>query len=101
MIASVAVGIDVDDTIHLYHGYRIRVARGSSPVFALARSYHQAGRAVVATTFILSAQFLLLTASQFIPTVEFGLLTTVGLVAAMLFDLLLLPAIIMATVRAR
>lgn len=94
MIASVAVGIAVDDTIHVYHGYSRRVAAGSRPVWALARTYRGAGRAVMATTLVLSAQFLLLVSSAFVPTAEFGLLTTTGLVAALLFDLLLLPAMI-------
>ena len=94
MIASVAVGIAVDDTIHVYHGFRHRLARGVSPVTALARSYRHAGRAVVVTTIILSAQFLILVSSDFVPTRNFGLLTTVGLLAALLFDLLLLPALL-------
>jgi len=94
MIASVAVGIAVDDTIHIYHGYRSRRKTGTSPVWALGRSYRQAGRAVTATTLVLCAQFLLLAGSQFIPTAQFGLLTAIGLVAALVFDLLLLPAMI-------
>jgi predicted RND superfamily exporter protein/transposase-like protein len=94
MIAGVAVGIAVDDTIHLYHGFRHRLAQGVSPVVALARSYREAGRAVVVTTMILSAQFLILTSSDFVPTRNFGLLTTIGLLTALLFDLLLLPALL-------
>lgn len=94
MIASVAVGIAVDDTIHLFHIYRSRRQAGSGAVMALGRAYHDAGRAVVITTLILCAQFLVLTASQFRPTVEFGFLTTLGLASALLFDLLLLPAIL-------
>jgi predicted RND superfamily exporter protein len=94
MIASVAVGIAVDDTIHVYHGYMARVNAGARPVQALARTYSQAGRAVVTTTIILSAQFLILVSSLFQPTTHFGLLTSVGLWAALLFDLLLLPAIL-------
>jgi predicted RND superfamily exporter protein len=95
MIASVAVGIAVDDTIHVYHGYRRRRQAGLSPVWALARTYHQAGRAVTATTLVLCGQFLLLSTSQFVPTVEFGVLTAVALFAALLFDLLFLPALLM------
>lgn len=95
MIASVAVGIAVDDTIHVYHGFRHRVAQGISPVIAMTRSYREAGRAVVVTTIILSAQFLILVTSDFVPTRNFGLLTTIGLIAALLFDLLLLPALLM------
>jgi predicted RND superfamily exporter protein len=94
MIASVAVGIAVDDTIHVYHGYISRMHAGARPIQALARTFGHAGRAVVTTTIILSAQFLILTASLFQPTSNFGLLTSVGLWTALLFDLLLLPAIL-------
>jgi len=99
MIASVAVGIAVDDTIHIYHGYISRKNAGVRPVLALARTYSQAGRAVVTTTIILSAQFMILILSLFQPTAHFGLLTSIGLWAALVFDLLLLPAIIILTAR--
>jgi len=101
MIASVAVGIAVDDTIHIYHGYIRRINTGVRPVQALARTFSQAGRAVVSTTVILSAQFMILITSLFQPTAHFGLLTSIGLWAALVFDLLLLPAIIIfaATLR--
>lgn len=99
MIASVAVGIAVDDTIHIYHGFIHRVRKGVSPVAAIVRTYRQAGRAVMTTTIILSAQFLVLTTSQFVPTTHFGLLTSIGLIAALLFDLVLLPAILVLIYR--
>ncbi|ROR34734.1 efflux RND transporter permease subunit [Inmirania thermothiophila] len=101
LIASVAVGIAVDDTIHIYHGYRRRRRRGARPATALARTYRHAGRAVGATTLVLTAQFALLGASRFVPTVEFGLLSAVGLVAALLFDLLFLPALLVLVDRPR
>ncbi len=94
MIASVAVGIAIDDTIHVYHGFIHRVNQGVSPVLALVRTYRQAGRAVMTTTIILCAQFLLLLASAFVPMGHFGALASTGLVAALIFDLVLLPAIL-------
>ena len=94
MVASVAVGIAVDDTIHVFHGYSKRMKAGARPVQALARTYRQAGRAVMTTTVILSAQFMILTLSLFQPTANFGLLTSIGLWAAFFFDLLLLPSIL-------
>ena len=94
MIASVAIGIAVDDTIHVYHGFHQRIQAGAHPVLALVRTYRIAGKAVVTTTLILSAQFLMLVFSDFVPTRNFGLLTAAGLVAALLFDLLLLPALL-------
>lgn len=101
MIASVAVGIAIDDTIHIYHGFIHRVKQGIHPVFALARTYHQAGRAVMTTTIILCSQFLLLLASAFVPMGHFGVLTSVGLLAALIFDLLLLPALLILIFRVK
>lgn len=94
MTAGIAVGVAVDDTIHVFDGFRRRLRLGISPVLALARTYSSAGRAVITTTVILCVQFLVLLSSGFVPTRHFGLLTTVGLVSALLFDLLLLPALL-------
>ncbi len=94
MIASVTVGIAVDDTIHLLNGYWRRRHLGASHVSALVRTYHTEGRAIVATTLLLCTQFMLLGLSPFIPTIEFGLLTALGLFSALVLDLLLLPALL-------
>ncbi|MET0106693.1 MAG: MMPL family transporter [Sedimenticola sp.] len=99
MIASVAVGIAVDDTIHVFHGFIHRVKQGVNPATALIRTYGQAGRAVMTTTIILTAQFMVLVTSQFVPTGNFGLLTSIGLMTALLFDLLILPAILIIIYR--
>jgi hypothetical protein len=100
MIASVAVGIAIDDTIHVYHGFISRVRKGGvRPVTAIARTYRQAGRAITTTTIILCAQFMLLTTSAFAPINSFGLLTSAGLLAALLFDILLLPALLVLLFR--
>lgn len=96
LIASVAVGIAVDDTIHIFHGFIRRVDQGSSPVAALVRTYRQAGRAVTATTIILCTQFFILIMAEFVPIQNFGVLTCIGLLAALFFDLVLLPAILIA-----
>lgn len=94
MIASVAVGIAVDDTIHVFHGFIKRLKKGSTAATAILRTTSHAGRAVMTTTIILAAQFMILLTSAFIPTSNFGMLTSIGLIAALLFDLLVLPAIL-------
>ena len=94
MIASVAVGIAVDDTVHIYHGFSERIKKGTPPVRALVITYRQAGRAVMTTTAILCAQFMILASSVFMPTMHFGMLTSIGLVAALIFDLVLLPSLL-------
>lgn len=94
IVLSVAIGIAVDDTIHLYDAYLRRVKIGVQPVIALMRAYRTAGRAVFATSIILCGQFFFLAFSSFIPTHQFGLMTGIGLLAALVFDILLLPAIL-------
>ncbi len=94
MIAGVVLGITVDDTIHLYHGYRHRLQRGISAPLAIAKSFQDSGRAVLAISVLLTAQFGLLAMSAFIPTANFGLMTAVGLLAGQAAELLLLPALL-------
>lgn len=94
LIASVLLGITVDDTIHFFHQYLERRRKGCGVVFSLARSFEASGRAVVAISLLLVAQFLLLAGSHFQPTAHFGLLTATGLLAGQVFELLLLPALV-------
>jgi len=94
LIAAVAIGVAVDDTIHFYSGYQGTRRRGHGPLRALLHSFHHAGRAVMATTVVLSFTFALFALSDFNPTQHFGLLTMVGIIGALLLDLLLLPALI-------
>jgi hypothetical protein len=94
MIAGVILGITVDDTIHLYHGYKRRKDAGASVPLALARSFRSSGRAVLAISVLLTAQFGLLATSDFIPSANFGLMTAVGLLAGQAAELLLLPALL-------
>lgn len=94
LIAGVILGITVDDTIHLYHGYLHRIRSGVSPVFAIIRSVESSGRAVIAISVVLISQFSLLGLSDFRPTSHFGMLCAVGLFAGQLFELLLMPALL-------
>lgn len=94
LIAGELLGITVDDTLHLYHGYQKRLEAGLGHTFAVLRSFEASGRAVLAIFVLLTAQFLLLTGSQFQPTVDFGLMSATGLFAGQLFELVLLPALL-------
>lgn len=94
MIASVAVGIAVDDTIHIFSTYRKRMSVTNDTKLAIQETMELTGKAVTATTIILCAQFFILTLSGFIPTRNFGLLTGTGLLMALMSDIHLLPAMI-------
>lgn len=94
MISSVAVGIAIDDTIHMFNSFRKHFKDGDSPLWSIARSYKETGGAMIATSVILSVQFMILSVSEFVPTSNFGLMTTIGLMTALIADLTLLPAIL-------
>ncbi len=96
LIAGIVLGITVDDTIHLYHGWRHLRQEGLSATWAVARTFKSTGSAVMAISVLLVSQFLLLATSGFQPTANFGLMTAVGLLSGQVFELVLTPALLLA-----
>ena len=94
MTGSVALGLAVDDTIHMALGYRHHRQRRIGTEEAMAVTLATSGRALWLTTVVLMAGFGLLGLSSFAPTRRFGLLTCVTLGLALTADLVLLPALI-------
>ncbi len=98
MIASIAMGITVDDTIHYIHRYREELRTGTAEE-AVARTNTSVGYALLYTSLIVILGFSLLGFSDFIPSVLFGLLTALAMALAVLFNLTLLPALLNKFVR--
>lgn len=96
MVAGVAFGIAVDDTIHVLTAYR-RNRRERAFKEALVRTLDTVGRPVVLTSLIAGLGFAVLTFSDFTPLLRFGVLTVVTLGAALFGDLVLLPALLAVT----
>lgn len=97
MIASVGIGIAVDDTIHFYHSYKEERRHGHDTISSLMRAYRYTGRAVTATTLVLGLQFMVIMLSDFKPASNFGLLIAAGIFAAWIFDMLVLVAILVVS----
>ena len=95
MIASIALGIAVDDTIHVMVRARAetRVAGGDHDAGVRA-TLHSVGRAVVFTSVVLSGGFAVLRLASLIPVGHFGLLVSFTMGTALLADLVLTPALI-------
>jgi hypothetical protein len=96
MVASVALGIAVDNTAHVLENVRRRVADGDSPRLAVRRTLEHVGSAMVVTSATAAIGFLSLIASRFVPIRDFGVLAAVAIAAALAGDLVLLPAIIVS-----
>jgi predicted RND superfamily exporter protein len=94
IIFTIAFGIAVDDTIHFMSKFRMELKKGRSKLYALKRTYLSTGRAIILTSIILIAGFLLLVFSSFKGTYYVGTLISLALIFAVLADLFLLPALI-------
>jgi predicted RND superfamily exporter protein len=95
-VASISLGIIVDDTVHFLTKYvRARRERGEDPADAVRYAFRTVGTALVVNTVILVAGFLVLTTSTFKLNVDMGLLTAMAIVFALILDFLLLPALLL------
>ncbi len=91
MIASVGIGIAVDDTVHLVLRYRRERVAGRSPNSSVRHALLGTGRALVYSSVGLAAGFASLGVSQFRPNREFGLLVAFVLLVALAVDLFVTP----------
>lgn len=99
MVASVALGIAVDDTIHILTHFNHHKADGMTTRRALECLVAHAGPAMLATNVILVMGFSTLALGDFMPNVYFGILTAIILTIGLATDMVLLPAILMIAVR--
>lgn len=97
MIAGVALGIAVDDTVHYLEAFRRSSEAAPSRPDACRMAWRATVPAMAATTAMAFAGFFALTRSAFVPLAYFGLLTGVAMAGALISDLLLLPALLCVT----
>ena len=92
MIASVVIGLAVDDTIHYLTRFRRERQRGRGVADAITATTTRTGRALTITSVVLVLGFWVGALGSFVPTIHFSLLTGATMIGALLCDLLVLPA---------
>ncbi len=92
-IASIAMGIAVDDTIHYTHRY-LEELKSAPAGQAMKNCNFSVGHAVIYTSVIIILGFSLLAFSDFIPSAQFGLLTSLAMAIALVWNLTLLPVLL-------
>jgi predicted RND superfamily exporter protein len=95
MIASVALGLFVDDTIHLLYLYRREKKAGCGTFDAIEYALHHAGRAVIFTSLILTLGFWTGLLGSFKPTIYFSLLMGLTMLFSVVTELLVTPAAVL------
>lgn len=95
IVAAISLGIVVDDTVHFMSAVlHARKAKGLGIDAAIVDAFETAGSAMVATTAVIAAGFLVLATSDFALNMHMGLMTAIALVFALATDMLLMPALI-------
>ena len=94
MVASVALGVVDDDTIHFINRYRREVAAGATTDGAIELATVHEGRASLTTAIINSLGFGVLLLSEYKPTAWFGGLLGLTMAVAFLAEVFILPATI-------
>src|SRR5690606_10392222 len=94
MVASVALGIVDDDTIHFIGRYRREVGTGATPLEGVERASMHEGRAALTTTVVNAMGFTVLMASECRATAWFGSLLAVTMAVAFVTEIFLVPAVI-------
>jgi predicted RND superfamily exporter protein len=101
-VASISLGIIVDDTVHFLSKYvRARNERALSIEDSIRYAFHNVGIAIVVNTIILTAGFYVMTTSAFKMNVDLGLMTMLAIGFALILDFLLLPALLLLGKRAQ
>jgi predicted RND superfamily exporter protein len=93
MIATIALGIAVDDTVHHVVTYWRQLREHRDRRVAMFNTMRAQGRPIIRISLALAGGFLILAFSQFVPIRQFGVLSAVVMVVAMVSELVLTPIV--------
>lgn len=100
LVASVALGLSVDDTFHCLLNYR-RLRLGGDARRALMDAYAVSGPGVLLSSIAVALGFAVLWLSAFVPFATFGLMVCIATAGSSLGNLVLLPACLSLVERMR
>jgi len=99
MVGGIAIGLAVDDTVHFMHNFRRYYNQYGDAREAVRQTLLTTGRAMLFTTIILVAGFLILLLAELKSTINFGIITGFTISMALLADFLLAPAMMVLLTR--
>ncbi|MCS6926841.1 MAG: MMPL family transporter, partial [Candidatus Binatia bacterium] len=97
IIASVALGITIDNEIHLMTRLGSEVRATGNQELALVRALSTVGKPAVFSSVLLILGFLVLCLSTLVPIREFGYLSAATIFIALIADVVLAPALLATT----
>lgn len=97
IIASIALGVAVDDTIHIMMRLSKAVRTTTDQEQALLETLSTVGKSALYASLILFLGFLTLGFSTFVPIREFGFLSAATILVGLIGEITLLPALLATT----
>ncbi len=94
IIASLAIGIGIDYSIHFLSRYRHEIRLHESVEKAIETSLNTSGRAILYNALAVAAGFLVLVPSNFVIISQLGILVALVMITTSLASITLLPAIL-------
>lgn len=94
IIASIAIGIVVDDTIHYFSHFRHEFAVTGDREQAMKRALQKVGRALCFTSLILALGFTIFLISETSILLDYGILSSIAVITALLGDLFIGPVLL-------
>ncbi len=101
LVGSIAMGLAVDDTIHMAHSFVRFEREGLAPREAIGRALSTAGVAVLVTSAALVCGFLVFGLATLSALLHFGIVAAAAIVAALVADLVISPALFVWVARRR
>lgn len=96
IVTTMTLGIVVDDTVHFLSKYlRAKREHGADSADAVRYAFKHVGRALLTTSIVLVAGFIVLAQSHFKMNADMGLLTSIVIAFALLADFFFLPPLLM------
>ena len=97
MVADIAIGIAVDDTIHFMNRYKLAMQELQDSEAAVAAALRDEIRPVICSSFALAGGFAICAVSNFVPVIQFGLLSAEVMIVAIIGELLITPILLKST----
>ncbi|NVM22769.1 MAG: MMPL family transporter [Desulfobacterales bacterium] len=101
MVASIAIGLAVDDTIHFMHNFRRYYEKSGDPKAAVHETLQTTGRAMLVTTIVLSIGFFIYAFATMGNIINFGILTGFTIMMALAADYFIAPALMVVVNKKR
>ena len=93
LVGSIAIGVAVDDTIHFVHNFRRYFRQYDDVRRAVSETMLTSGKAMLFTSLVLMAGFLVFARAEMAIVVNFGVITAYTVMVAFMADATLSPAV--------